>query len=444
MLVFICVFIAFVIFTFLNTSSLKKDEVFAYETSCPDSIKSNLEACYEFLLKQSDKISDEQNSLKGKISDENYQQLTLSERISYYNNQIATTENKISKLEVDIETKNVQIKILGDEISEIQNNVNTISQEVNRLENSVDKRISLSYRYSFVTPIELFLETTNFESFLRRMKYLIESRKKDKELLNEMVGKSDILKDEEDVLAKKQEEVQKKRTQIEEEKTEMFEEKENLSEQKTEYANLLAVSKRNEAQYQATISELQGQLNSVTAQVSKIIMELYKSGQIPANTPVKKGDIIGFQGHTGFAAGSHVHFELNYAHTNPFSNGYFSGSATPYSYAANGSAVTPVSGARVGSNGFHGALGGNYAVDFHSTNQGDQSLGGNNVYYQSSTKKCLGWKIDPGYYRNQGEGAPVRAIKAGKISQVLIDICGGKYTIIDHGGGVTSLYLHLR
>ncbi len=430
LLLIILLFALFGSYLFLSTRGNLVSKAEAYETSCPPSMTD--QQCLNFLQDQASKISKDQANLNNSISNEKYQQLTLNQRIGYLNSQIAITEAKISSLEVEIETKNVEIRILSKEIDEVKNRVSTMSQEIERLQNSVDTRISLSYKYSFITPVEIFLETQNFDTLLRKIKYIAETRKKDKEILSNMFGKSEALRAEEKILEEKQNEVLKKRQEIEEEKTQMFEEKENLSAQKNEQANLLAISRQNESEYQASLATLKKQGDVVTAQITQLIFNLFQSGQLPANTPVKKGDVIGFQGHTGLAYGSHLHFELRQGGTviNPYSTGHFTWPN------GSGSSRFPLDGAVVTQFPHYN----NSAIDMVSTTHGNQS----GDKYWTNGVTCSYGSVPPGYYNLRGEGAPLRAIRDGHVSNVFTDVCGGRAVIVNYGGGLTALYLHLR
>jgi peptidoglycan hydrolase CwlO-like protein len=389
--------------------------------------------CLTYLQQQSQSLQNEKSKLSNKLNSEQYNQLSLLEKIKYIDNDIASSENQIKQLELQIETKNVEIRILGRDILDLQNNIDTVSQEVGKLNSAIEKRMSLTYKYSFISPLEIFLESSNFDSLLRRFKYLAETRKKDSVLLDELSIKANILKKEEIVLANKKKDVEKKKTEIEASKTELFSEKTSLEKQRGEKSTLLAQSKQKAEDYNAQLKTLKKQEDKITATISNLIFSLYSKGQLPANTPVKKGDIVGFQGHTGLAFGSHLHFELrkNGSIISPYSTGHFS--------YPNGSASSrfPIDNAIV----TQYPHGGNYAVDMVS---------GNDYLYQRWDKyytkgvSCYGYRVPAGYYYLNGEGAPLRAIRDGKVTKVFTDACGGKAVIVDYGGGLTSMYLHLR
>lgn len=401
--------------------------------ACPKSMTDS--QCLQYLQEQAEKLAKEKNKLIGKISSENYNQLTLLQKINYLDSQIASSENQIKQLELQIETKNVEIRILGGDIFELQNVIDTASQEVTRLNNAIEKRMSLSYKYTYITPLEIFLESKNFDTLLRRFKYLAASREKNKELLADLEVKKALLIEEEKTLLAKKADIEKKRSEIEKNKSELFKEKESLSSQRGEKSNLLSISKRNEAEYQASLSNVKKQQDSITKQITSLIMSLYNSGQIPVNTPVKKGQVIGFQGHTGFSYGSHLHFELN---RNPFSAGYFTGGSL-YGTVGPSKAHEPLMGGILTQTNHYNSLG--YAIDLQSRtyNQTDDKY-----FTKKNQICCYGMCVQSGWYSLRGEGAPVYAIMDGKVSSVRVDNCGGKYTIVKYNNGDVSLHLHLR
>lgn len=409
--------------------------IYSVSTTCPSNLDPSSAACLAYLQKQAEILRNQKSNLKGKISQENYNQLSLQEKINYIDGQIASSENQIKQLELQLETKNVEIRILAKDILELQNNVDTVSQEVGTLENAIEKRMTLTYKYSFITPLEIFLESSNFDSLLRRFKYLTETRKKDKVLLSELSTKAKSLKDEELVLANKKSDVEKKRAEIEKTKTELYAETVSLTSQRGTKSNLLAISRQKEAEYNSNVNTLNRQEGKIASQISNIIFNLYKKGTLKTDTPVKKGAIVGYQGHTGYAYGSHLHFELrkNGSIINPYTSGYFK------KYSGSGSARFPMDNAVVSFPHWDGSS----AVDMHSAND---YLYGSTDYYVSKRISCYGLPAIPAgqYYTLKGEGAPLYALKDGNISRVFIDDCGGKAVIIDYGGGLTSMYLHLR
>lgn len=431
---------SYAVFIFNGSGALNK--AVAYETTCPpemDPIQ-----CIDYLQTQIVKIGDAQKDINKKLSDEDYQQLSLSGKIAFYNNKVKATENSISALEIDIQKNNLELQILGRDINGLQENIDTASQEINKLERNIKKRVAYSYKYSSYSPVEIIFSTHNLDDMSRKLQYLQYTKEKDRELLEGMSEQITLLKGQQEVLAAKEKEVQAKRDEIEIKKLQLGEERNNLNAEKVVQQQLLAESRLREQQYLASLSELQSINATITRRVTQLIMEAYQNGQIPANTPVNQGDILGFQGHTGFSYGSHLHFEFS---RNPFQEGRLTGGAL-YQPVGSGTLRVPVDGA-VLTQGFHMSMQGWYSLDMVSYSYGEQ--GGATYTVQPGQVCCLGMCVpatnsqgNPIQYPLRGEGAPLRAVKSGMFTGVRTDICGGKYAIVDHGSGEMSLYLHLR
>jgi peptidoglycan hydrolase CwlO-like protein len=392
--------------------SLNLSKAHAYSTSCPEEIKDSPE-CLDYLEQQQKLIEKEKSIVNQNLSAEQYSQLSLLEKINYLDSKIASLQNKIDSLAVEIETKNVEIKILASEISVLENSISTISQEIGRLNNSIDKRISISYKYSFVGPLELLLETQNFDNLLRRIKYLTETRKKDKELLGDLSENSRVLEEEEKILSDKKVEVQIKRDKIEEEKSEQFELKEELSSQRSERSALYAESKKREQQLLAQAAANKKASDAVEAAVIKYIQThpeaLVDSGYVPAGTA------IGQMGSTGCSTGAHLHFTIEkttdpigYARYSPWS-GYLKKSGP---FVVSGSMTVPLAGSAYLTQDHHRGWSGGmpYAIDMSTGIS----------------------------------GTTVRAARSGTLYKGTEPICGGKYAKIVHSGGIQTLYLHLK
>jgi hypothetical protein len=426
---------------FLNTiitgTSKANDDI------CPDNM--TLDQCYSYLTKKIADLDKQSKIVSGNLSAEKYNQLTLNQQIDYTKRKIAEAELEIQKTEIELETKNVEIRMIERDIEETQNNVATVKQESTKLEASISKRLSISYKYSLMNPLELLVKSQDFDTLLRKMKYLIETRKNDKILLSEMQNKSVVLDAEERVLGKSKLDLEKARIEVEEKKTYLFNQKEFLASQQTEHARLLAPSKQRESSYTATLSEIEKMQNEAINQIAAIIRLMYERGQIAVDMPVKRGDIVGAQGYTGYTYGSHLHlvvYNTNGQSVNPFSAGYLTGGniygnpvgSANYHYPVDGGILTQ-------SWWFKSSLEKHLAIDVQSHTYGDQSGG----KYYGAAISCYGLPTRaPGYYNTRGTGAPVRALADGKISKIQTDACGGKYVIIEHDDGNSSLYLHLQ
>jgi septal ring factor EnvC (AmiA/AmiB activator) len=436
----ILLFVSIGIFNLMDQKATQFSKVEAYESECPEDM--SLEACLEFLKEQASNIQNELGDIDGKITDEEYKQLDISQQIAYTNGLINSTQSKIDLLENAIEQNNVEVNILGDEIQVIEDNIHTASQEITKLENAIQKRVGISYKYGGFSPIEMLMNSSELDLITRQIQYLKRTKERDRELLGNMSDQIKTLEKDKEILADKKLEVQNKKEENEEKKTEIFAERVVLDQQRGQQSALLAESKKRQAEYEANLSELENIQHSVTAQITQVIFRLYEQGQIQANTPVNAGDIIGLQGNTGLSTGSHLHFEyrINGVLQNPNAIGCLS--VSQGSMAGAGSCVVPVDSGYVSGYPHTYTPSLWHAVDFVSLYNGSQP--GTYIWGNAVTCRSLPFSLPAGWRSTRGEGAFVRAAKAGKVTAVQSDDCGGKYVIVDHGGGHTSLYLHLK
>lgn len=415
-----------------------KQEVFA-EASCPTYMNPISEECFSYLQNQLANIRNQQGNLQKLLKDEEYQQLSLQDKIAYINNLIAQTEQTIKSLQIEIAATDVKVRLLELEITKNEDIVSILKQEINTLSASVNERITESYKYSFINQFELFLDVKNLSSILRKSKYLATTRSNDKKALEIYTQAIFDLEKVEEKLKENKIQLELKIASREDEKRELATTKSELDKQKSERQSLLAESKVKEAQLAAQLQALIRQSNQVTEQIQAIAMTLYRTGQIKANTPVTTSTILGYQGHSGFAYGSHLHFNLSGKSSGPFELGYFStGGGQLYS---NNAKVPAGEGSWLTQN-YH--LG--YSIDMVGTYTG---FNGQKYYVAPNSVCCTGSLsymgcIPEGNYNLNGEGTPIYPIKPGVATRVVTDPCGGKYVIVDHGGGELTMYLHLR
>ena len=209
--------------------------------------------------------------LQKKLKNEDYQQLSLSEKLKYITTEIAQTENVINTLGIEVLAQDIEIKILADEIEIKENDISLLNQEINILEQTVNERVTQSYKFSHDSPFEYLFDVKNLDSILRKVKYLIETRINDKNSLNQYSVKMDSLEDEELILASKKAELQKKRNELEEEKERLVEEKAYLDQQQIEKNNLLAESKRREEAYRKELAETTAMISEMDEKISAIV-----------------------------------------------------------------------------------------------------------------------------------------------------------------------------
>lgn len=429
---------------FLFMFILPNKVIDAQVSACPESMDT-LER-YNCLQKESEKLEQNQSSIQKKLNNEDYQQLSLNEKIKYINGQVAQAENVINALHLEILTQDIEINLLAKETQEMEDSLSILKQEMSLLQETVNKRVTESYKYSYVGFLELIMDIKNIDTVLRKTKYLIETRAKDKSALEQYNEKMTSLEDEETLLAQKKAELQLKRNDVEMEKVKLVEEKKNLDSQKAIQSSLLAESERRERQLRSqleTLSQIKLETDKV---ISDVAYKLLQEGKLGNGAPVVGGvSVIGRQGHTGCSFGSHLHFEIR---------------------EANGARVDPANylainyGSRTLSSGYYSAMytgayitqtysSHGYAIDMVTTTNGRQD----GATYTVESGICSA--VD-GYLRSlghnqgglRGEGANIRAVSSGRVYYGQYETWKpsnpSKYALVKHNDGRVSFYLHIQ
>ena len=220
--------ITILIMSFVAVANLPVDNSSA-STLCPSNMDPDSRECLDYLRAKLAEANNQQSTLSKKLADEQYQQLSLQEKITYINSQIEQTEKVISTLHMEIAAQDLDINLLAKEIQEKEDTLGIFKQEINTLEEVVNQRVTESYKYSYVGFLELVMDIKNIENVLRKTKYLVETREKDKNSLAIFSERTLELEEEEKLLEKEKAELQIKRNEIETEKTKLVEEKNSLA-----------------------------------------------------------------------------------------------------------------------------------------------------------------------------------------------------------------------
>lgn len=404
-----------------------KDKPISADTLCPSYMNQDSKECYDYLKDQYSKLEKEQNSIQKQLTQEQYTQLSLEEKITYMTNQITQTENQIQSLEIQIAANNIQIKLLQSTIQDKEDSIAVLKQEISVLEETVNKRITETYKYSFLNPFDLLLDSKSFSDILSKTKYLIATRNADVASLEDYSQKATALKREEDDLAVQQTNLQSVQDSILAEKSDLSDQKNNLQDQKNEKSNLLAQSEAKSNELLSALRQnkaLQAQYDAaMTAYVNAHMEELLQYGFIKS---VNAGDLIGFADpNTGqCSTGPHVHFGID-----SNSSGYFSANVQPFpTYLTWG----PASGKPLAPDGW------NYPYVY--SNAYKLPLSGSVIMTQDYHQ---GYAIDLSLTNGTGN-ASVYAAASGKLYRWYDSDCKQYYDLIVQNDGKRTIYLHLK
>ncbi|MDP2874056.1 MAG: hypothetical protein Q8N84_02070, partial [bacterium] len=270
---------------------------------------STLAVTSEEMQKLSDRLRDNatrQKELQDKLTELTSQATTLKNQISYMDNQVYLTTLKIEEALTLIEEKAQETVILQGEIGDLAARITRLGGALQFQQEILGRRAREKYKSSRFTAFELLFGAQSFGEMLQRAKYLAVMENQDRSLLEQIkVTKADY-HGQKLILEDKKEKVEKLKAEIERQKTILEARKVDLDNQKVAKQELLAVTKNDEDRFQSMLAESRAEQAAIESALSQFTAGLITGA--PEGTAVKRGDIIGIQGSTGYSTGDHVHF----------------------------------------------------------------------------------------------------------------------------------------
>ncbi|MEX0621794.1 MAG: peptidoglycan DD-metalloendopeptidase family protein [Candidatus Woykebacteria bacterium] len=331
-----------------------------------------------------------QEELRNKIANAQQQQKSLKSEIDYLNNQI-----ELTRLEIE-ETK-TRLTQLASDIDDVTLKLNQTKEDIDYTESVAQLRLRTIYKQSYNGTVDSFLGSDSFNDFLVRQKYTEVIREQDLALLEELESLKKQFSGQKLTLEGKQKKEEELKKDLEQKNS-------DLAAQESSKEYVLGQTRNNEKEYQRLLAQVQSEIASIAAALG--------GGGVRLG-PVKKGEVIAFQGNTGCSTGSHLHFGF-----------YIGGRAVnPKPYLDSGALRWPLSSPTV-----------------------TQWFGANYWWYWNN----FGMPGHNGIDMVQYHGAPILAARDG-VAYLATDgsacwLTGtvGKGIVIHHSNGWQTIYWHIQ
>lgn len=250
-----------------------------------------------------DSLEDIQEKIKEysqKVSQLNSKVGTLKSDLEYMSAQINLTEFRIKDSETNIIKTQDKIFKLTKEIEDIKNRILKLSDSIIYQKELLNNRIRERYKIKDISPFLAFFGSSTFNELIKKTEYLEQIEVQDNKLLEEMQKTKYSYDNQKNIFEDKRIEEEKLKEQLVNEKANLDSYKSLLDNQRYEKQKLLEITKNDESKYSKLLQEAQEELEQISGAVSVL--------KNTSGEKVKKGDLIGYQGNTGYSVGEHLHF----------------------------------------------------------------------------------------------------------------------------------------
>ena len=245
-------------------------------------------------------LLDEIEELENKISKLQNKASTLANEIESFDSQIYLTQLKINNSIANISKKEKEIEELKGDIEDLSIRIDKLEESIDRQQQVLNKRIRARYKTKETSPFYIIFGSTTINQLAQKAEYLKVMELQDNKLLSQMKKTKDAYDFQKELFEKKKTEEETLKQELENEKANLDSYKYQLEDQRLQKEKLLELTQNDEDKYQDLLAEAKKELAQITGAVSVL--------KGVAGESVEKGDVIGYQGNTGFSNGEHLHF----------------------------------------------------------------------------------------------------------------------------------------
>lgn len=375
------------------------------------------------LTQQRNCTNDKRICLEKKLSEVQGQKTSVT-------NQISILNGKIQIQQVKINQTLAEVALLENEIAELTSRISGLNLSLDRLTTMLVERVRAQYKRSKLNPLPIVAAPDeSFASVLAQYRYVSLAGVQTAQAM-ERAESQRLAYDEQKLLKEvKQQEVEEKKQQLEKERAQ-------LAGAKQEQQNFLEITKSSEKRYQELLEAARKELAQIQSAANVVIREGNGVG-------VKRGEIVGTMGNSGYSTGAHLHFGVYKYTVSEFQNTgswgwYYSNYVNPLEKLRS-STVTWSTGCGTDPAGSVSSGSGDWDWPMSDVRL-TQNYGSNTCY-----NFMYGGKPHPALDMVGMGDISVRAVADGEAyfcRNCLKD--GGNGVFIFHDGGYMSLYWHLK